>query len=259
MGKKTTKRLLHAKELLRSGTLIPPSVRDLHLKQCALSHTYRVDMKVYPSTTSNIGIGDVSRVISSDINVNATICCAVNFDTGTVSCPCRFYEEHFQPCSDAIAVIVACGRDPNDILFFDSINTTANYIHQYSCAPMSFGRIVLSLQETKQLDPKHVIGKKPGRPNKKIKKRMERQELGLGVRVCPGCGMKGHFISSCTQFNLGMAAYKRESKVKLALKIMSSETIEVDDSSCYIVSHDTQYEDIVETDDFDDEDLDFDE
>lgn len=145
-------------------------------------------------------------------------CCSVNFDTGTVSCPCRFYEEHFQPCSDAIAVIVACGKDPNDILFFGSINTTANYVHQYSCAPMSFGRIVLNLQEAKQLDPKHVIAKKPGRPNKKIKKRMERQELGLGVRVCPGCGMKGHFISSCTQFNLGMAAYKRESRVKLALK-----------------------------------------
>ena len=51
-----------------------------------------------------------------------------------------------------------------------------------------------------------------------MKKRMERQELGLGVRLCPGCGMKGHFISSCTQFNLGMAAYKRESRIKLALK-----------------------------------------
>jgi len=42
MGQKTTKRLLHAKELERSGTLITPSVRDLHLKQCALAQTYRV-------------------------------------------------------------------------------------------------------------------------------------------------------------------------------------------------------------------------
>ena len=170
MGKKTTKRLQHAKQLLRSGTLIPPSVRDLHLKQCALSHTYRVDMKVYPSTTSNIGVGDVSRIISSDIDVNATICCTVNFDTGTVSCPCRFYEEHFQPCSDAIAIILACGKDPNDILFFGSVNTTENYINQYSCAPMSFGRIVLSLEGARQLDPKHAMAKKPGRPNKKMKK-----------------------------------------------------------------------------------------
>ena len=32
--------------------------------------------------------------------------------------------------------------------------------------------------------------------------------------------MKGHFISSCTQFNLGMAAYKRESRIKLALKMV---------------------------------------
>ena len=53
----------------------------------------------------------------------------------------------------------------------------------------------------------------------------------------------------------------RESRVKLALKkcLVTSETIEVDDSSCNIVSHDTQYEDIVATDDFDDEDLDYDE
>ena len=36
----------------------------------------------------------------------------------------------------------------------------------------------------------------------------------------------------------------RESRIKLALRKMSSETIEVDDSSCCIVSHDTQYEDI---------------
>jgi len=63
MGQKTITRLLHAKELERSCTLITPSVRDLHLKQCALAQTYRVDMKVYPSTTSNIGVGDVSRII----------------------------------------------------------------------------------------------------------------------------------------------------------------------------------------------------
>ena len=88
---------------------------------------------------------------------------------------------------------------------------------------------------------------------------MERQKLGLDVRLYPGCGKKGHFISSCTQFNLGMAAYNRESRIKLALRKMSSETIDVDNSNCCIVSHDTQYEDIVATDDFDDEDLDFDE
>jgi len=40
---------------------------------------------------------------------------------------------------------------------------------------------------------------------------------------------------------------------------MCSETIEVDDTSCYIVSHDTQYEDTVATDDLDYEDLDYDE
>ena len=56
-----------------------------------------------------------------------------------------------------------------------------------------------------------------------------------------------------------MAAYNRESRIKLALRKMSSETIDVDNSNCCIVSHDTQYEDIVATDDFDDEDLDFDE
>ena len=62
------------------------------------------------------------------------------------------------------------------IFFFGSVNTTANYINQYSCAPMSFGRIVLNLEGAKQLDPKHAMAKKPGRPNKKMKKRMERQE-----------------------------------------------------------------------------------
>ena len=102
-------------------------------------------------------MGDLSRIISSDIDVNATICCTVNFDTGTVSCPCHFYEEHFQPCSDAIAIILACGKDRNDILFFGSVNTTANYTNQYSCAPMSFGRIVLNLEGAKQLDPKHTV------------------------------------------------------------------------------------------------------
>ena len=150
--------------------------------------------------------------------MNATICCTVKFNTGTVSCPCRFYEEHFQPCSDAITVILACGKDPNDILFFGSVNTTANYIQQYSSVPMSFGKILLNPEQAKQLDPKHALAKKPGRPNKKIKKRIERQKLGLGVRFCPGCGMKGHFISSCTPFNLGMAAYTREPRIKLALK-----------------------------------------
>jgi len=40
---------------------------------------------------------------------------------------------------------------------------------------------------------------------------------------------------------------------------MSSDTIEVDDTSCFIVSHDTQYEDAVPTDDLDYEYLDYDE
>ena len=35
---------------------------------------------------------------------------------------------------------------------------------------MSFGRIVLNLEGAKQLDPKHAMAKKPGRPNKKMKK-----------------------------------------------------------------------------------------
>jgi len=126
--------------------------------------TCKQPQQPYPSTPSNIGIGDVRRVISSDIDVNATICCTVNFDTGKVCCPCKFYEEHFQPCSDSIKVILACGKDPNDILFFGAVNTTANYIEQYSSVPISFGNIVLKPAQAKQLDPKHAFSKKRGRP-----------------------------------------------------------------------------------------------
>ena len=226
------------------------TVRTLHqVSEICISQTYRIDMKVYPSTSSNIGIGDVSRVISSDIDVNATICCTVNFDTGKVCCPCKFYEEHFQPCSDSIKVILACGKDPNDILFFGTVNTTAKYIEQYSSVPISFGNIVLKPAQAKQLDPKHAFSKKRGRPSKNNKKRIERQSLGLGVRLCPGCGMKGHFLSSCKQLNLGMAAYRREQNIKTTLKKMCSDTIEVNDTSCLIVSHDTQNEEAVPTDD----------
>jgi len=35
---------------------------------------------------------------------------------------------------------------------------------------MSFGKIVLNLEQAKQLDPKHALAKKPGRPNKKMEK-----------------------------------------------------------------------------------------
>ena len=40
----------------------------------------------------------------------------------------------------------------------------------------------------------------------------------------------------------------REAKIKTALKEMCSGTPEVDDMSCFIVSHDTQYEDAVPMD-----------
>ena len=66
-----------------------------------------------------------------------------------------------------------------------------------------------------------------------------------------------------TKDNISFVCYsvRHMSKAEKALSSSwkFSETIEVDDSSCYIVSHDTQYEDIVATDDFDDEDLDYDE
>ena len=58
---------------------------------------------------------------------------------------------------------------------------------------MSFGRIVLNLEGRKQLDPKHAMAKRPGRPNKKMKQRMERQELGLGCSALSRMWNEGPF------------------------------------------------------------------
>jgi len=57
------------------------------------------------------------------------------------------------------------------------------------------------------------------------------------------------FLSSCKQLNLGMAAYRREQNIKKTLKKMCSDTIEVNDTSSLIVSHDTQNEEALPTDD----------